>query len=82
MVVKRRSLKVSALHFYESKRLIRSWRNQGSQRRFNKDVLLIKAAQKMGVSLAEIKEELARFPTTVRQPKANGNACRDTGKDH
>jgi len=65
-VAKRSGVKVSTLHFYEEKGLIRSWRNSGNQRRYKKDVLrriaLIKAGQKMGVSLAELKETLASLP--------------------
>ena len=38
-VAKRCGVKVSTLHFYEEKKLIRSWRNQGNQRRYKKDVL-------------------------------------------
>jgi len=65
-VAKRSGVKVSTLHFYEDRGLIRSWRNSGNQRRYKKDVLrriaLIKAGQKMGVSLAELKETLASLP--------------------
>jgi len=65
-VAKRAGVKVSTLHFYEEKGLIRSWRNAGNQRRYKKDVLrriaLIKAGQKMGVSLAELKATLATLP--------------------
>ena len=65
-VAKRCGVKVSTLHFYESKALIKSWRNLGNQRRYKKDVLrrvsVIKAAQKMGVSLQEIKTAFATLP--------------------
>lgn len=61
-VAKRCGVNVSTLHFYESKGLIQSTRNTGNQRRYHKQVLrrvsLIKAAQKMGISLAEIKIQL------------------------
>ncbi|WP_278252853.1 redox-sensitive transcriptional activator SoxR [Alteromonas sp. 5E99-2] len=61
-VAKRCGVKVSTLHFYESKGLIQSTRNTGNQRRYHKQVLrrvsLIKAAQKMGITLAEIKIQL------------------------
>ncbi len=61
-VAKRCGVKVSTLHFYESKGLISSTRNSGNQRRYNKQVLrrvsLIKAAQKMGITLVEIKDQL------------------------
>lgn len=66
VVAKRCGIKVSTLHFYEQKELIKSWRNQGNQRRYKRDVLrrisLIKAAQKMGVSLTELAEVFASLP--------------------
>ena len=65
-VAQRCGVKVSTLHFYEQKDLIRSWRNAGNQRRYKADVLrrisVIKAAQKMGISLEEIKRAFATLP--------------------
>ena len=65
-VAKRCGVKISTLHFYEEKGLIHSWRNNGNQRRFKPDVLrrisVIKAAQKMGISLSSIKNALATLP--------------------
>ncbi|GLP96238.1 redox-sensitive transcriptional activator SoxR [Paraferrimonas sedimenticola] len=65
-VAQRCGIKVSTLHFYEQKGLIRSWRNQGNQRRYKPDVMrrisVIKAAQKLGVTLEEIKSALAQLP--------------------
>jgi MerR family redox-sensitive transcriptional activator SoxR len=65
-VAGRCGVKVSTLHFYEEKGLITSWRNQGNQRRYQKDVLrrvsVIKAAQKVGISLEEIKQALSTLP--------------------
>jgi MerR family redox-sensitive transcriptional activator SoxR len=65
-VAKRCGVKVSTLHFYEQKGLIKSWRNQSNQRRYRPDVLrrlsVIKAAQKLGVTLEEIKAALAQLP--------------------
>ena len=65
-VAKRCGVKVSTLHFYEQVGLIKSLRNQGNQRRYKRDVLrrisVIKAAQKMGVSLEEIKNAFANLP--------------------
>jgi MerR family redox-sensitive transcriptional activator SoxR len=65
-VAQRTGVKVSTLHFYEQKGLIHSWRNAGNQRRYKADVLrrvsVIKAAQKMGISLATIKEALSGLP--------------------
>jgi MerR family redox-sensitive transcriptional activator SoxR len=65
-VAKRSGVKVSTLHFYEQKGLIYSTRNAGNQRRYKADVLrrvsVIKAAQKMGISLASIKEAFESLP--------------------
>lgn len=65
-VARRCGVKVSTLHFYEEKGLIKSWRNAGNQRRYHKDVIrrvsVIKAAQKVGVSLAQIKQAFACLP--------------------
>lgn len=73
-IAKRAGVKVSTLHFYEEKGLIRSWRNAGNQRRYKPDVLrriaLIKAGQKVGVSLAEIKLTLSSLPNE-RTPNVN-----------
>ncbi len=65
-VAARCGVKVSTLHFYEQKGLIHSWRNAGNQRRYKADVLrrvsVIKAAQKMGISLESIKQAFATLP--------------------
>jgi len=65
-VAKRCGVKVSTLHFYEQKGLITSHRNMGNQRRYQPDVLrrvaIIKAAQKMGIRLAEIKSAFSALP--------------------
>ncbi|MFK7733981.1 MAG: redox-sensitive transcriptional activator SoxR [Pseudomonadales bacterium] len=65
-VAQRCGVAVSTLHFYEQKGLIQSSRNAGNQRRYRPDVLrrvsVIKAAQKMGISLASIKDAFAALP--------------------
>jgi MerR family redox-sensitive transcriptional activator SoxR len=65
-VAKRCGVKVSTLHFYEEKELIYSSRNAGNQRRYRREVLrrvsVIKAAQKVGVSLDSIKKAFAGLP--------------------
>lgn len=65
-VARRCGVNVSTLHFYEAKGLITCWRNQGNQRRYKPDVLrrvsIIKAAQKVGVSLEQIKLAFAALP--------------------
>jgi MerR family redox-sensitive transcriptional activator SoxR len=65
-VAKRSGVTVSTLHFYESKGLIKSIRTNGNQRRFPAIVLryigIIKVAQKVGISLEEIKTALSVYP--------------------
>ncbi|WP_034911548.1 MULTISPECIES: redox-sensitive transcriptional activator SoxR [Erwinia] len=69
-VAQRCGVAVSALHFYESKGLISSFRNNGNQRRYHRDVLrrvaIIKIAQRIGIPLATIGEHLAQFPPGER----------------
>ncbi|SHO57738.1 redox-sensitive transcriptional activator SoxR [Vibrio quintilis] len=65
-VAQRAGVKVSTLHFYEQKGLIYSWRNQGNQRRYHRNVLrriaVIKAAQMVGLTLEEIAAALSELP--------------------
>jgi MerR family redox-sensitive transcriptional activator SoxR len=57
---------VSALHFYESKGLISSRRTSGNQRRYTRDTLrrvaFVRAAQRVGIPLATIRDALAELP--------------------
>lgn len=66
-VAERSGVAVSAIHFYESKGLIRSWRTSGNQRRYPRDVLrrvaVIKVAQRVGVPLKAIHDALQSLPT-------------------
>ncbi|MDP2561136.1 redox-sensitive transcriptional activator SoxR [Psychrobium sp. 1_MG-2023] len=77
IVAKRCDVKVSTLHFYEEKGLIQSWRNNGNQRRYAPDVLrrvaVIKAAQKVGVSLQEIKQAFTTLPKNRTPTKDDWN---------
>src|SRR5579862_4358381 len=65
-VAARSGVAVSTLHFYESAGLIRSWRNQGNQRRYPREVLrrvaVIRVAQRAGISLAAIGDALKALP--------------------
>lgn len=65
-VAQRSGVAVSALHFYEAKGLIMSWRNQANQRRYPREVLrrvsIIKVAQRLGLPLASIKSALDTLP--------------------
>lgn len=65
-VAERSGLKVSALHFYEKEGLITATRTGGNQRRYPRDALrrlaFIGAAQRVGISLADIRTALATLP--------------------
>src|SRR5580658_11126336 len=65
-VATRSGVAVSSLHFYESKGLIKSWRNSGNQRRYAREVLrrvaVIKVAQRTGIPLASIRTALKALP--------------------
>lgn len=65
-VAERSGLKVSALHFYEKEGLITATRTGGNQRRYPRDTLrrlaFIGAAQRVGISLADIRTALATLP--------------------
>ena len=65
-VAKRTGVAVSALHFYESKGLIRSTRNSCNQRRYKRDVLryvaIIKIAQRLGIPLSTIGDSFSVLP--------------------
>ena len=65
-VAERSGVSVPTLHFYEQQGLITSERTPGNQRRYHRDVLrriaFIRAAQRVGISLAEIAAALATLP--------------------
>jgi len=65
-VARRSGVAVSTLHFYESKGLIKSWRNEGNQRRYAREVLrrvaVIKVAQRTGIPLESIRLALQELP--------------------
>ncbi|NGN67500.1 redox-sensitive transcriptional activator SoxR [Streptomyces sp. A7024] len=56
----------SALRFYEREGLISSRRTSGNQRRYSRDTLrrvaFIRAAQRVGIPLADIRDALALLP--------------------
>jgi MerR family transcriptional regulator, redox-sensitive transcriptional activator SoxR len=62
----RSGVSTSALRFYEAEGLIRAGRTEGGQRRFDRAVLrrvaFIVAAQRVGLSLAEVREAMATLP--------------------
>lgn len=73
-VAARSGVAVSTIHFYETKGLIRGWRNDGNHRRYGRDVLrrvaVIKVAQRAGIPLREIAEALSTLPEE-RTPTAH-----------
>ena len=74
-VSRRSGVAVSALHFYETKGLIASHRTAGNQRRYRQDVLrrvaVIRVAQEVGISLAEVGRALAALPTDHAPTRAD-----------
>ena len=62
----RTGVAVSAIRFYEDKRLLQSLRTSGNQRRFLRSdirrVSFILIAQKLGLALVEIEAQLANLP--------------------
>lgn len=65
-VAERAAVATSALRFYEREGLISSLRSDGGQRRYQREVLrriaFIQAAQRVGLSLDEIKQALSTLP--------------------
>lgn len=65
-VAARSGVAVSAIHFYEAKGLISSWRSTGNQRRYRREVLrrvaLLKVAQRIGIPLAEVRQAFQQLP--------------------
>ena len=83
-VAARSGVAVSALHFYESQGLIRSWRNSGNQRRYAREVLrrvaVIKVAQRTGISLSSIREALEAYRTKAHPLLRTGGGCQLSGE--
>ena len=65
-VAARAGVATSALRFYEREGLIRAIRSEGGQRRYERDVLrriaFVRAAQRVGLSLDDIRASLATLP--------------------
>lgn len=65
-VAKRTGVSISALHFYERKRLIRSERTASNHRVYPRSVIrrvtVIQIAQRAGLSLAQIASALGHLP--------------------
>ena len=65
-VADRANVATSALRYYEREGLIASVRSDGGQRRYHRDVLrriaFVRAAQRVGLSLDDIKQALGTLP--------------------
>ncbi len=65
-VAARSGIATSALRFYESQGLVHTTRTEGGQRRYDRDVLrrvaFIRVAQRVGLSLDEVRAALATLP--------------------
>ena len=74
-VAERTGVAPSALRFYEREGLIGSERSAGGQRQFARDVLrrvaFIRIAQRVGLSLDEIRDALATLPSSRTPNKAD-----------
>lgn len=74
-VSERTGVSTSALRFYEAQALINSRRTTGGQRRFERDELrrvsFIRIAQQLGLSLDEIRDQLASLPDGRTPTKAD-----------
>jgi len=74
-VTRRSGFAASAVRFYESQGLISAERSGGGQRTFERSVLrrlaFIRAAANIGLSLDEIREELACLPAERTPTKAD-----------
>jgi MerR family transcriptional regulator, redox-sensitive transcriptional activator SoxR len=68
----RSGVAISALHFYEREGLIHSRRTTGNQRRYKRETLrrvaFIRASQRVGIPLAEIRAALDTLPD-ARTPR-------------
>lgn len=71
----RAGVAVSALHFYEARGLIHAGRSAGNQRRYARAALrrvaFIRAAQQLGISLAQIAAALEQLPQQRTPNKAD-----------
>lgn len=69
-VAERSGLRRSAIRYYEDIGLIASVRTEGNQRRYRRDVLrrlgFVQAAQRVGLSLDEVRSAFATLPPDAR----------------
>jgi MerR family redox-sensitive transcriptional activator SoxR len=74
-VADRTGVATSALRFYEREGLVRAVRSEGGQRRFHRDslrrVAFIRVAQRVGLTLEEIRDALDSLPQGRTPTKAD-----------
>lgn len=74
-VAERTGVATSALRFYESEGLVAAERSSGGQRRFHRDALrriaFIRVAQRVGLTLDEIRDALSSLPREHAPTKAD-----------
>ena len=74
-LARRTGLAVSAIRYYEAQGLIKPWRNEGGQRRFQRADLrrlsFVMIAQQFGFTLPQIRAELDRLPGGRTPTKAD-----------
>jgi MerR family transcriptional regulator, redox-sensitive transcriptional activator SoxR len=84
-VAQRSGLAVSALHFYEKEGLIQATRTGGNQRRYASHTLrrlaFIRAAQRVGVPLADVRQALATLPEHRTPTAADWTRLSQTWRD-
>ncbi len=82
-IAHRAGISVPTVRFYEERGLIGSTRTAGNQRRFARHTLrriaYVRAAQRFGLSLAEIREALDTLPADRAPTKGTGLASRGAG---
>ena len=83
-VAERSGVATSALRFYEEQGLIHAERNDSGHRRYPRAVIrrvaFIVFAQRVGLSLEEIRAELAELPRNRVPERATGQSCRAVGR--
>jgi MerR family redox-sensitive transcriptional activator SoxR len=74
-VGRRSGFAASALRYYEDQGLIEATRSEGGRRRYQRSVLrqlaFIRAASNIGLTLAEVREEMNRLPRGRTPTKAD-----------
>src|SRR5690606_23925695 len=74
-ISQRSGVAISAIHFYESRQLIRSTRDGANRRRFARRELrvlsIIKVAQRLGLTLEEVRAALKDIPSGRTPSKAD-----------